>query len=86
MVASYLRDRSQRTVINGSRSDPSGLTCGVPQGSVLGPLMFMVYTLAWAIPLWLTTWNTICIFPLMGPRVLQASGTWSPALLTSNVG
>ena len=43
--ASYLRDRSQRTVINGSRSDPSGLTC-VPQGSVLGPLLFTVYILA----------------------------------------
>ena len=44
--ASYLRDRSQRTVINGSRSDPSGLTCGAPQGSVLGSLLFTVYTLA----------------------------------------
>ena len=44
--ASYLRDRSQRAVINGSRSDPSGLICGVPQGSVLGPLLFTMYTLA----------------------------------------
>ena len=44
--ASYFRDRSQRTVINGSSSNLSGLTCGVPQGSVLGPLLFTVYTLA----------------------------------------
>jgi hypothetical protein len=40
---SYLVDRKQRVVINGDTSDPKHLECGVPQGSVLGPLLFLVY-------------------------------------------
>ncbi len=34
---SYLEDRYQIIRIEGQRSTPSQLTCGVPQGSVLGP-------------------------------------------------
>ena len=40
---SYLRDRSQYTFIDGTDSTTSGVNIGVPQGSVLGPLLFLVF-------------------------------------------
>ena len=41
---SYLKERRQRVVLNGIQSDWKNLESGVPQGSVLGPLLFLVYT------------------------------------------
>ena len=43
-LKSYLSGRTQRVVINNSKSSPSSLKYGVPQGSVLGPFLFSVYT------------------------------------------
>ena len=40
---SYLSDRSQRVVIKGQCSEWGEIEAGVPQGSVLGPLLFLVY-------------------------------------------
>ena len=39
----YLENRHQRVVLNGIESDWKKLEAGVPQGSVLGPLLFLVY-------------------------------------------
>ena len=39
---SYLTGRTQVTDIGGTMSEPKGVTCGVPQGSILGPLLFLL--------------------------------------------
>ena len=41
---SYLSGRSQRVAIDGSMSMEFSLDCGVPQGSCLVPLLFVIYT------------------------------------------
>jgi len=42
-IWSFLTDRSQRVLFNGSLSIEIMLLFGVPQGSVLGPLLFLMY-------------------------------------------
>ena len=43
LFQNYLSNRKQRVVLNGSCSDYSSIESGVPQGSVLGSLLFLVY-------------------------------------------
>ena len=40
---SYLSGRTQYTFCNNNKSELKQITCGVPQGSVLGPLLFILY-------------------------------------------
>ena len=40
---SYLVNRPQRLVLDKFSSQPRRLSCGVPQGSVLGPVLFSLY-------------------------------------------
>ena len=42
-IKSYLTDRVQFVELNGDPSDLQKISCGVPQGSILGPMLFLLY-------------------------------------------
>lgn len=44
LVRSFLQGRGQFVRVSGVLSDTLSITCGVPQGSIMGPLLFSIYT------------------------------------------
>ena len=43
-LTDYLNHRTQLTVVNSTQSEELNVSCGVPQGSMLGPCLFSLYT------------------------------------------
>ena len=43
LLKDFLKSRKQRVVLNGQHSSRRDVNVGVPQGSILGPLLFLVY-------------------------------------------
>ena len=42
-IQNYLTKRKQTVIFHGTNSALKNITCGVPQGSILGPLLFLIY-------------------------------------------
>ena len=43
LLKCYFTNRLQQTIVNGIKSESENIICGVPQGSTLGPLLFLIY-------------------------------------------
>ena len=62
-LTSYLTGRTQYVVYDGHKSSTLNMTCGVPQGSILGPLLFIIYV------------NDICNVSELLLKILYADDT-----------
>ena len=53
-ISDFLQNRTQQVLVNGVKTDTSEITSGIPQGSVIGPILFLLYIndLSYVIPVY----------------------------------
>ena len=84
-ITSFVENRTQSVIFNGQKSNTTPVICGVSQGSVLGPLLFLVYTAdVVTIVTRLIHTQTIRRFSSMSVllRVPPVCPKWTPAYMT----
>ena len=81
--ASYLSNRQQRVVLDGVFSDWLPVTSGVPQGSILGPLLFLVF--ANEMPSYVQHGSSLALFADDSKLYRPMDSVSSPALLQSDL-
>ena len=85
LIASYLKDRSQSVCINGKISNNIVTNISVPQGSVVGPLLYLAYTME--IPLISNRFTTTmfaddCTLSIAGNEMQELINTCNAELAT----
>ena len=78
LIQSFLSQRQQYTMISGNKSETEDITCGVPQGSTLSPILFLIYINDFHLA---TTMNV----NLFADDAQVSASNSSPALLESYV-
>ena len=69
---SYLTNRSQKTTFKGSMSDPLPMSVGVPQGSILGPLFFLIFIND--LPFYLSSVSNVSLTMFADDRTILTTG------------
>ena len=67
-LQNYMYDRKQVVVNGGQESSKQTIICGVPQGSILGPLLFIIYM------------NDMARLPLTSNLLLFADDTYTTTI------
>ena len=92
-VRSYLSGRTQTVSIDGRLSSPTVIRYGVPQGSVLWPILFILYTQPLPCVIVIIQYHTSCMLMIpkytvlvVHQRSMLPSTTWRNAYVMSNPG